>query len=376
MNQSAGGVMRGVGRIAIFAMGVCFAQQASAQRLKFNPALSVPSGTVAGREAALSRLPFRVPKGFTVRRFAQNISHPGMMAAEGGSVYICRPNRGEITELRTRSGVVEAACAASGLNRPQGICLHNSRLYVCADREILAANCVPGSPLAPFEPVLRGLPSAVSDDPDHALAFGPDNFLYFSLSVTADAPGTIQRVRPDGSGLEKFATGLQNTTSFGWNPDNGAMWGIDSSVSAAPKRPEELNRIQAGKDYGAFARESSHENVAFASRFEAPQLLCPAYSGATALAFYTQRAFPADYWNDAFVTMRGDAGKGVAGKVSRIRFRYGKPVGFEDFLTGSPTRKGGAAFCPTGIAVTPDGALLVADDASGSIYRITWNAAP
>jgi glucose/arabinose dehydrogenase len=60
-------------------------------------------------------------------------------------------------------------------------------------------------------------------------------------------------------------------------------------------------------------------------------------------------------------------------EVVRIDFEDGRPVRFEPFVTGFPIEDGRATFGrPTGIAVGRHGALLVGDDTTGVIYRITY----
>ena len=51
----------------------------------------------------------------------------------------------------------------------------------------------------------------------------------------------------------------------------------------------------------------------------------------------------------------------------------GKPTGvYEDFLTGFGADDDSVWGRPVDVAVTKDGALLVTDDASDAIWRVTW----
>jgi glucose/arabinose dehydrogenase len=53
----------------------------------------------------------------------------------------------------------------------------------------------------------------------------------------------------------------------------------------------------------------------------------------------------------------------------------GKPAGgYEDFMTGFVVDNQHVWGRPAGITVTRDGALLVSDDANGTIYRVTHQA--
>jgi glucose/arabinose dehydrogenase len=53
--------------------------------------------------------------------------------------------------------------------------------------------------------------------------------------------------------------------------------------------------------------------------------------------------------------------------------QQGKSTGeYQDFLTGFVTADGNVWGRPVGIAVAKDGSLLISDDGSGSIWRVTY----
>ena len=57
----------------------------------------------------------------------------------------------------------------------------------------------------------------------------------------------------------------------------------------------------------------------------------------------------------------------------RAPLNDGKAVGdYEDFVTGFVTPKGDVWGRPVGVAVAPDGSLMVSDDGSNSIWRVTY----
>ena len=59
-------------------------------------------------------------------------------------------------------------------------------------------------------------------------------------------------------------------------------------------------------------------------------------------------------------------------KVIRVRMKSGNPTGeYEDFMTGFVIDIDSVWGRPAGVAVTGDGALLVSDDANGTIFRVT-----
>ena len=104
-----------------------------------------------------------------------------------------------------------------------------------------------------------------------------------------------------------------------------------------------------------------------------PDVLLQAHSSTMQIVFYDADAFPAEYRGDAFATMRGSWNREdrTGYKVVRVRIKDGKPTGvYQDFMTGFVLDKDTVWGRPTGIAVAPDGALLVSDDANGTIFRV------
>jgi len=104
----------------------------------------------------------------------------------------------------------------------------------------------------------------------------------------------------------------------------------------------------------------------------APLVAFPAHLAPNALLFYTGSKFPAKYRNGAFIAFHGkspELQKGYA--VAFVPFKNGKPSGnyevfADNFLIGKDQHK------PCGLAQAPDGSIFVADDSSGSIYRIAY----
>ncbi len=107
---------------------------------------------------------------------------------------------------------------------------------------------------------------------------------------------------------------------------------------------------------------------------QTPQVLFQAHSSSLSVVFYDRDAFPADYRGDAFVALHGSHSTPhrTGYKVVRVRMKDGVPTGeYEDFMTGFVIVEARVWGRPAGVAVTRDGALLVSDDANGTIFRIT-----
>jgi glucose/arabinose dehydrogenase len=164
--------------------------------------------------------------------------------------------------------------------------------------------------------------------------------------------------------------------------DHGIDWlGDDAQV-------EELNLIQAGKQYGwpyvygADGFNPQDEPPGGISKDEwarlsaKPALGYVPHAAPMQMQFYTGSQFPPDYRGDAFIAMHGSWNrKPPSGyEVVRLRFKDGKPVAFEPFLSGflSTGAKPEMSGRPFGMAIAKDGALLVGDDLNGAIYRVEY----
>ena len=60
-------------------------------------------------------------------------------------------------------------------------------------------------------------------------------------------------------------------------------------------------------------------------------------------------------------------------EVIRVPLKQGRATGeYQDFLTGFVTPEGDVWGRPVGVAVANDGSLLVTDDGSGCIWRVSY----
>ena len=92
------------------------------------------------------------------------------------------------------------------------------------------------------------------------------------------------------------------------------------------------------------------------------------------ITFYDGGNFPAEYKGDAFVALHGSWNRGArtGDKVVRLKFSDGKPTGeYQDFITGFVLSDDAVWGRPVGVAVARDGALILTEDANGTIWRIT-----
>ncbi len=341
----------------------------------------------------------RLPPGFQVRKFAEGLGNPRILAvAADGTVYVTRRQEGDVVMLRDsgngRAGAPRVVARHPGMH---GIAIHGNRVYLAAIREVFYADRRPDGSLGPLTAIIKDLPDG-GQHPNRTLAVGPDKMLYITVGSTCNAcdepnpeHATILRADLNGQNREIFARGLRNTLGFGWHPQTGELWSMDHGIDwlGDDEQKEELNRLVRGAHYGwpvvyEMGRINPRQDPTRVNkaRYTSPTLLYTAHAAPMQMVFYTGAQFPAEYRNDAFVAMRGswNARPPVGYEVARVRFRSGRPVSVEPFLTGFLVQQGpdrwGHFGRPAGIALTLDGALLVSDDTRGVLYRVSYGDTP
>jgi len=208
----------------------------------------------------------------------------------------------------------------------------------------------------------------------NSIAFGSDGKAYLSIGARADhgeepgqpdVPATltpyeagILRFNPDGGGLERYAVGLRNPYDLAFDAD-GRLFATDNGPDYGP--PERLHHIVPGGYYGYPYYDCDICQKAPSDLVITPPIATFIPHGAiTGITAYTASAFPSDYYNDLFVVL-WSAFPG-AQKVVRVSTF---PTAVSDFALGFAS--------PIDVTQSPDGALLVADWATGHIFKITYS---
>ena len=206
---------------------------------------------------------------------------------------------------------------------------------------------------------------------------------------------------------ERQATGIRNANGLAINPADGALYstqhGRDQLSQNWPKLfndkqsaelpAEELLLIVRGGDYGwpYCYYDPGQEKLVLAPEYGGdgkqvgecaqklgPAAAYPAHWAPNALAFYSGTQFPEKYRGGAFIAFHGSwnrAPEPQAGyNVVFQPFSGGKVSGdyevFADGFAGPRKEPGTAQYRPSGLAVAPDGALYISDDARGRIWRV------
>jgi glucose/arabinose dehydrogenase len=209
----------------------------------------------------------------------------------------------------------------------------------------------------------------------------------------------------DGSNMHTFATRIRNPVAFTIDPATGMVFtggaGQDDLAEGHPyEYLDGLTSHAEVADYGWPECEEDH--VAYTAGSNCantvePSIEFPAYSTILGAAFYPTAptgtyAFPAAFRGGIFVAMHGSwhansAGIPIVGPhvgfVPMNGDRPAKPVNWSDptaqwteFFTGFQASNGSRIGRTTGLAVGSRGSLFVADDQSGTIYRIRPGSRP
>jgi glucose/arabinose dehydrogenase len=371
-----------------------------------------------------------VPPGFTVRLFAAGLSNPRLLRrAPNGDVFLAETGANRIRVLRTPDGAdapSENQIFATDLDRPFGIAFypagdHPQWIYVANNNSVVRFPYVNGDLKArgDAQVVVPRLCEGGGGHSTRDVAFSPDGKRLFisvgSGSNVAEDMGkknpqdiaawetehglgaawgsethraNILVTDPEGHApLRAFATGIRNGVGLAVNPDTGDLWVSTNERDGLGDDlvPDYITRVKEGGYYGwPWYYMGNHEDPRhagerpdLAGKAIVPDVPVQAHSASLEMAFYTctngVAAFPAEYCGDAFAAFHGSWNRSLRTgyKVVRVRLDHGAPTGeYEDFLTGFVVDNRSVWGRPVGVAVAHDGALLVTEDGSGTLWRI------
>ena len=196
----------------------------------------------------------------------------------------------------------------------------------------------------------------------------------------------ILEINPDGTQERIYASGLRNPVGMDWAPGTTTLWTSVNERDGLGDNlvPDYLTSVRESAFYGwPYSYFGQHEDPRLKGK--APQMVIKAilpdvplgsHTASLGLAFYDKKAFPGKYHNGAFIGQHGSWNRStpVGYKVVFVPFKGSRPAGPpEDFLTGfiADETKNEVYGRPVGLAVLRDGSLLVADDASNVIWRVS-----
>jgi glucose/arabinose dehydrogenase len=337
----------------------------------------------------------RLPQGFTISLWTESVPGARSLAiGPTGTVFVGTRREGKVYAVTDRNNDKTAdkvTVIASGLSSPNGVAVFNGALYIAEISRILRFDGIESNLDNPGPPVVVN--DQFPSDTHHGwkyIAFGPDNRLYIPIGAPcnvcerADSRyASIMRMMPDGSGLEVFARGIRNTVGFDWHPNSQHLWFTDNGRDWLGDElpPDTLNRAnKMGLHFGfpychaGNIPDPEFGNKFSCSKFEPPMINLGPHVAALGMKFYTGEMFPASYHGDIFIAEHGSWNRSIpiGYRITRIQLKNNRAISYEVFADGW-LQKRKAWGRPVDVLVMPDGAMLVSDDRTGAIYRITFN---
>lgn len=361
------------------------------------PLLLVASGgawaTPPAAQAVLSQL--HVPAGFNVSIFADNVPNARSLAlGDNGVVFVGSGREGKVYALQDadHDGIAEQRhIIAENLTMPNGVAYKDGALYVTEISRILRYDHINQQLANQPKPVViyDHLPS----DKHHGwkyLRFGPDNKLYTAVGAPCnickpdqDIYASLVRLNPDGSDFEIIAHGIRNTVGFDWQADTNALFftdnGRDHLGEDVPH--DELNQWSGkGEHFGyPFCHGGEIPDPELSAgrkcaEFTGPVWQFKAHVAPLGIRFYQGKQFPSEYQKQLFVAQHGSWNRTEPQgyKVVVVKFKQGKAVAEQDFITGWLQADGSAVGRPVDILALPEGSLLISDDKLGVVYKVSY----
>lgn len=350
--------------------------------------LILPNGDILVAEGMGGYAPALKPKDI----IAGIIKARGTTSVEGGD---------RLTLLRDANGDgnYDATTFAENLNAPYGLALIDNSIYVANQDELVRFDYEEGQTQAsgPPESVVS-LPSEINHHWTKAMTASADGqYLYVGVGsnsnitergLTAEADrAMVWRVNARTGEYKRYATGLRNPTALAIHPDTGQLWAVvNERDEIGPNLvPDYLTSVIEGGFYGwpySYWGQNVDERVQPPRPDKVAVAITPDYSlGAHVAALgvdFSTEAMGTEFAQGVFVGEHGSWNRKepVGYKVTFVRFQDGRPVGEPiDFVTGFRDEDGTTRGRPVGVTVDPRGALIVADDLSNVIWRVTPAAA-
>ncbi len=186
-----------------------------------------------------------------------------------------------------------------------------------------------------------------------------------------------------------FASGLRNPNGLNWEPQTHALWAVvNERDELGPNLvPDYMTSVKEGAFYGwPYSYYGQHvdprvkpERPDMVAKAISPDYALSSHVAPLGMVFGTSQSLPAHYAGGAFVGEHGSWNRPVLNgyKVVFIPFTNGQPSGTtEDVVTGFLDDTGHAHGRPVGLALDKTGALLIADDAGNTVWRVSASKGP
>jgi glucose/arabinose dehydrogenase len=345
--------------------------------------------------------------GFNVELYADGLEAPRLIrTAPNGDYFAALTHADTIAVFRgiTSAGKPEqTGTFVEGLNKPFGIAFYPpganpNYIYIGNTDAVVRIPYQNGDMKA------RGAPEHILDLPHGSghstrdIQFSPDGkrmFVSVGSGSNVDDPDThpdernradILVATPDGKDMKVFASGIRNAVGLAIQPKTDELWcsvnerdGLGDNLA-----PDYITHVQENGFYGwpwwyIGAHQDprhDHKHPELREKTIVPDVLLQPHDASLQMTFYDGNQFPREYAGDIFAAEHGSWNKSVRTGYEVIRVplhQSGKASGeYEDFLTGFVLDNGDVWGRPVGVTVATDGSLLVTDDGSGSIWRVSY----
>ena len=351
--------------------------------------LALPNGDILVAEGSGGGAPALRPKDL----LASIIKKRGKSPVKGGDrLTLLRDADGDgVYELR---GVF-----ADDLNAPYGLALIGNALYVANQDALVRFDYVPGQTRASGPPVqLTELPSEINHHWTKAMTASPDGrFLYVGIGSNSNITergmaaevdrAVVWQVDAATGAHRQYATGLRNPTALTFQPGTNQLWAVvnERDEIGPDLVPDYLTTVREGGFYGwpysywgqTVDHRAQPQRPDLVARAIRPDYSLGAHVAALGVAFSGPEMGPR-FAEGVFVGEHGSWNRSevVGYKVVFVPFRNGRPAGDPiDFVTGFLGEDGRARGRPVGVTLDSRGGLIVADDLSNTVWRITPNRA-
>lgn len=361
----------------------------------FVGAVNVPLGSVTADGQILAQR-IVVPAGFSMGLWAADVPNARVLRfSRAGDLLVANPGLGQVVLLkRDADGDGKSdgkQLVIDGLNSPNGLDFYAGWLYIAEEDAIgrVEFDHDTGQVSGSYERIVTGLPGG-GNHYKKTLKFGPDGLLYVafgsSCNVCIEADprrAAILRYQPDGSGEELFATGLRNSAGFDWSPIDGNLYATDNGrdLLGDDFPPCELNRVEQGEFYGwPYANgdripdpDFGDEQDARIAASIAPVHDFKAHNAPLGITFVRNTRFPEEYHGAALVALHGSWNRSSKDgyKVVSLHWNEQGEIEERDFVSGF-LKDDQVIGRPAELTQGPDGAIYIADDYAGAIYRVAY----
>jgi glucose/arabinose dehydrogenase len=370
----------------------------------------------------------RVPEGFEVVKFSDKLKNPrriyqlpngDILVVEAESLFKDKDDKKEsfqngkvgsqnmgnsanrITLFRgfKKSGLPKKQMTLlKGIKQPYGITYAKNHLYVAGTEGVWKFPYKLGESKLKLESGKKILNLPAGGYNNHwtrNLLLSPDETHIYVAVGSASNVGeygmkeeerraNILKIDLNGKNESVYASGLRNPVGMDFSSTN-KLWTVvnERDMIGDELVPDYMAQPTEGEFYGwPYVYFGSHRDPRMYNKrpknmkkASVPEVALGAHTASLGLGFYDKKVFPKRYHGGAFIGQHGSWNRSelVGYQVAFIPFKKGKPFGEpEVFMDGFIKDKEASTVYgrPVGVEVLQDGSLLVADDASNTLWLV------